>query len=409
LIRGPSPSLFLDRAERPAVNFSLNGLKRSIHIPAKSRCLEREKMSRGLETLEKVSAKLGAPPAEVRELLAPVRRALAEKPFVPHPLFKTGHAQTLAAYLWPRRSKFKEHLRDEARLFEVEREVRLLAHCRWQQERGERPTLLLVHGLEGSNESVYILGTADKAFRAGFNVVRLNLRTCGRTEHLAPSIYHSGLTSDFLTVIRELVERDGLREIYLAGFSMSGNMSLRLAGEEGGNLPAALRAICAVSPSVDLVAAAETINLRSNWIYQQSFVRSLRSRMRRKKKLFPELYDIRGLRRVRTVRDFDERFTSRQGGYRDADDYYARTSSIHVIHSIERPALIIHAQDDPFIPFHPLRHPAFTENPYIVLLAPVSGGHVGFVADVQKGEDRFWAENRIVEFCRLIHECRPAR
>lgn len=361
-------------------------------------------MSKGIQILNQTVVIRTNTLARASDPLAPIKRSLAEKPFVPHPLFTNGHAQTLAAYVWPRRSKYREQRRDEARLFEVEPGVRLLAHCRWQKERHEHPVMLLLHGLEGSGESVYILGTADKAFRAGFNIVRLNLRTCGQTEHLTPTIYHSGMTGDILYTIRELIEKDKFKELYLVGFSMTGNMSLKLAGDEPEKLPRELRAVCAISPSVDLVAAAETIERRSNWIYRQSFMRSLRSRMRRKKRLFPKLYDTRGLYRVRTIRDFDNRYTSLHGGYRDADDYYARTSSITVISRIQKPTLIIHAEDDPFIPFDPLRHPAFTENPHIILLATKSGGHVGFIAAEANGEDRFWAENRIVEFCRLAHE-----
>lgn len=361
-------------------------------------------MSEGTETLVQPVSTSGSAASAVDGMLAPIRRALEEKPFVPHPLFTSGHAQTLAAYAWPRRYRLKERTRDESRLFEVEPGVSVLAHYRWQKEKSEHPTMLLLHGLEGSTESIYILGTADKAFRAGFNVVRLNLRTCGKTEHLTPTIYHSGLTGDIRSVIRELIERDGFKEIYLVGFSMSGNMSLRLAGEEADSLPDELRGICAISPSVDLVAAASTIERRSNWIYQKSFMRSLHTRMRRKKKLFPELYDIQGLRRVRTIRDFDERFTARHAGYKNADDYYARTSSLPQLPSIRKPTLIIHAEDDPFIPFEPLRHASIEQNPYIILLAPESGGHVGFVAAEGNGEDRFWAENRIVEFCGLVHE-----
>jgi predicted alpha/beta-fold hydrolase len=363
-------------------------------------------MSEGTQSLAQLDVPRGGAQTTARELLAPIRRALMEKPFVPHPLFRNGHAQTLAAYAWPRRYRLKELARDHSRLFEVEPGVRLLAHYRWQERKSEHPTMLLLHGLEGSAESIYILGTADKAFRAGFNVVRVNQRTCGRTEHLTPTLYHSGMTGDILSVIRELVETEGFREIYLVGFSMSGNMALRLACQEEEELPVELRGVCAVSPSVDLVAAADAMALPSNWIYQRSFLRSLHKRMRRKKKLFPELYDIEGLRRIRTMRDFDERFTSRYGGYKDATDYYARTSSFPLLSNLSKPALIIHAENDPFVPFQPLRHPSVAENPYIILLAPQTGGHVGFVAADNQAEDRFWAENRIVEFCGLLHERR---
>ncbi len=365
-------------------------------------------MSTGVNTFDNSNRDVADPaPVDVSAPLAHIRRKLAERPFVPHPLFLSGHAQTLAGFVWPRRFNYKEHQHDESRLFEVEPDVSVLARCRWQADKLQSPTVVLMHGLEGSDESIYILGTAHKAFRSGFNVVRLNLRTCGRTEHLTPTIYHSGLTGDILSVVRELVERDNLREIFLCGFSMSGNMSLRLAGENASELPSELRAICAVSPSVDVAAAADAIERRSNWLYQQSFMRSLRTRMRRKKKYFPELYDISDLRRVRTIRQFDERFTARHAGYKNADDYYARTSSFPVIPKIRVPTLIIHAEDDPFIPFDPLRDQSLMENPNLVLLAPPSGGHVGFVAADTEGEDRFWAENRIVEFFQLVHDAPP--
>jgi predicted alpha/beta-fold hydrolase len=333
-----------------------------------------------------------------------IARELLKSPFKPHPLFTSGHAQTLAAYLWPRRFKMKAFREDEARLFEVEPGVRLLAHCRWQPERHASPTALIVHGLEGSSASAYMLGTAEKIFRAGFNTVRLNLRTCGSSEHLTHTFYHSGLTGDFLAVIRELIEHDRAERIFLIGFSMSGNMALRLAGAEAATLPPQLAAICSVSPSVDLTASANTIEHRSNWIYQQSFMRSIRRRMRVKNKLYPDIYDIKDLPHVRTIREFDERFTAVYGGFANVDDYYQRSSALPVIKHIRKPTLIIHAEDDPFIPFVPLRDPSIATNPNVLLLAPPHGGHVGFVSAHNNSEDRFWAENRIVQFCSLMTE-----
>lgn len=336
--------------------------------------------------------------------LVEVARALESRPFKPQPLFANGHAQTLAGYAWPRRALLLSQHADEERMFEVEAGVRILAHCRWQPGAPqEHPTILLVHGLEGSSASRYMIGAAGKAFDIGFNVVRLNLRNCGDTEHLTPTLYNSGMSGDIRAVIRELIELDGLPRIFLAGFSMSGNIVLKLAGEEGDSVPPELAGVCAVSPSIDLSSCAEAINRRANWVYQQSFLRSLRRRIRQKQKLYPELYDTSDLHLVRTIRDFDERYTAVDGGYRDADDYYSRASALPLIQSIRVPSLIIHAQDDPFIPFEPLRDACVTSNPYVLLLATPHGGHVGFVAAEAEGEDRFWAENRVVEFCRLVN------
>ncbi len=336
--------------------------------------------------------------------LREIERTLKQKPFRPHPLFKSGHAQTLAAYVWPRRGGLGHaYHNDEARTFEVEPGVRVLAHCRWQAERRAHPTLVVVHGLEGSSESIHVLGTAQKAYRAGFNTVRLNLRTCGDTQHLTPTLYHSGLTPDLLAVIKDLIAREALTNIFLSGFSLGGNMTLKLAGDESAALPREVRAVCAVSPAIDLAGCADEISRRSNWLYQRHFVGALHRRLRAAARLYPDHYDLRHLRRARTLREFDARYTAPAGGYRDVDDYYARASALPRIADIRRPALIIHAQDDPFIPFTPFRAPALAANPCVILLAPPHGGHVGFVAAGNKPhEDRFWAENRLVEFCRLI-------
>ena len=333
-------------------------------------------------------------------------RVFGDKPFRPHPLARPGHAQTIVGSFRPlRRSLLSERRHYEPRLVEVEPGARLLLRCRWQPERLSAPTLILFHGLEGSTESSYVLGTGQKAFRQGFNVAAVNMRTCGGTEHLTPTLYHSGLTQDFHRVILELSERDGLARLYAAGYSMSGNMILKLAGEYGGGAPEALRAVAAVSPSVDLSACAREIERRANWLYRQSFMRSLRGRVRRKAALHPDLYDARGLRGVRTIRQFDERFTAPHAGYRDADEYYERASSLPVLHRIRVPTLVLHADDDPIIPGHSFRSPAIADNPDVLLVVTPGGGHVGFLADAAREDaDRRWAENRVVEFFEMMEK-----
>jgi hypothetical protein len=336
-----------------------------------------------------------------------IEKKLKAKPFRPHPLFKNNHAQTIVGNLYPRRAKLmSEFGKDEKRLFEVAADARLLAHCRWQSsDRHQSPTLLLVHGLEGSSNSIYMLGTAAQAFANGFNVLRLNLRTCGETEHLTNSLYHSGMSEDLRAVIKELIERDGFERIVVAGFSLGGNMSLKLAGEWGETPPKEVSAVCAVSPSIDLAGCTNAINRRSNWIYNRRFLNNLTRRMRRVKKLYPEIYEIEGIEKIRSIRDFDAQITARYGGFKDADDYYAQSSSMQLIDKIRIPTLIVHAQDDPFVPFAPFRQITRSANEFVVLLAPKYGGHVGFVSDSKiKGENRFWAENRIIEFCKLILE-----
>jgi predicted alpha/beta-fold hydrolase len=346
-------------------------------------------------------------PEITAKFLAQAAQIFKEREFVPYPAFRGGHAQTLGAYAWPRRRSLR-NVSDEERLFEVEPGTKILAHCRWQMDRSRHPALILVHGIEGSSSSVYMLSMAMKAFAAGFNVLRLNLRTCGGTEHLTPTIYHGGLSGDLRAVVEELTLEDRIEKIFLAGFSLGGNLVLKLAGEYGPQVPNEVIAVCAVSPSVNLRASSDLIGKRSNWIYEYDFVRRLKNRIRSKQRLFPAVYKLDGISLVRTLRDFDERFTAPASGFKDADDYYQRSSSIHVIDRIKVPTLIIHAQDDPFIPFAPLRDPRVAANPYILFLDPEIGGHVAFVSSkrnvTSNGEDRFWAENRVMDFCSLANE-----
>jgi len=366
--------------------------------------------------------------AKVRSFLARVAEAFAARPFEPHAVFSGSHAQTLAAFAWPRRRQYK-NVRDQERIFQTAPDVKVLAYCRWQQNPTAHPTMVIWHGIEGSSESTYMLSIAQKSFSLGFNVIRMNLRTCGGTEHLTPSIYHGGLTEDLRAVVKELIDQDGLARLFLVGVSLGGNLVLKLAGEYGNEAPKEVLAVCAVSPSIDLEASAELILKRSNWLYQQDFVRRLKQRLRVKHKLFPDQYDISGLSSVKTLREFDDRYTSRAHGFDGADDYYHRASAIRVVDRIRIPTLIIHAEDDPFIPFGPMRDPAVSNNPHIMVVGTKKGGHVAFISskpgasnpsspDVQDSalstqhsalgsadpslpQDRFWAENRVVEFCAL--------
>ena len=331
-------------------------------------------------------------------LLQKAEDMLAARPFRPHPLLGNGHAQTLAGWAWPRR--IRNHP-DEIRLFEVEPGVRLLTRCRWHEDRINPATLVLVHGLGGSADAPYVRGAARLAYGTGTNVVCLNQRNCGGTEHLTPTLYHSGMSGDLAAVLRELIRRDGLSRVLVAGFSMGGNLVLKMAGEMGEEAPSALLGVCAVSPALDLSETSRNLELPQNRLYQRSFVRGLRRLVERKKELYPGLYDVRKLDRLRTVRDFDELYTAPHGGFASAEDYYARTSAIRFVPPVRVPTLIIHARDDPLVPFGPLQRLEVSSNSNVVMAATSRGGHVAFVSAADGGE-RFWAEERIAELCHLL-------
>ncbi|MGH9740478.1 MAG: YheT family hydrolase [Candidatus Acidiferrales bacterium] len=323
------------------------------------------------------------------------------KEFEPHPLLRNAHLMTIAGAFW--RRKFPQLPEGEARLFNIEAGTQMRGDCHWQKNPREHATLILVHGLEGSSDSGYILGTAEKAFAAGFNVVRLNQRNCGGTEQLTPDLYHSGRSNDIRAVVEELIERDHLPEMLAAGFSMGGNLVLKMAGEYGGVAPEQLRGFVGVAPSFVLAACADALEEPRNFIYQRYFVRRLKRRMRRKAELFQEQYAARVgngmLRSIGSVREFDELITAPCSGFAGADDYYARASAINVLGAVARPTLILTAKDDPFVPYTTFERREVRENPNIQLVAPRHGGHCSFIAR-EAGEERFWCEARIVEFCR---------
>ena len=320
--------------------------------------------------------------------------AVPSAPFHPRRALRGPHRQTLASQFLVRRIHLPPA---EERLFQVEPEAQVLCRCHWQPARRQALTVLIVHGLEGSSESQYVLGATAKALAAGLNVVRMNVRNCGGTEALGPTLYHSGLSADVGAVAGALLRDEKLPRLALLGFSMGGNLVLKLAGEWGREAPPQLRAVCAVSPAVDLAPSAAALHRPSNWIYEQYFLWSLRRRMRRKARLYPNRYDARRVRRLWTLRQFDDRITAHYCGFTGADDYYARASAARVLERIAVPALLIHSNDDPFIHILPETRARLEANPCVQYVETEHGGHCGFLADPD-GYDGRWAERTVVEF-----------
>jgi hypothetical protein len=318
--------------------------------------------------------------------------------FRPPLWLRNGHLMTLVPRYWPRTISLAA-LPHESRMFAITQETRLLGVCHWQPDRKAAPTVIMVHGLEGSSESAYMRGIAAKAYRFGFNVVRMNQRTCGGTEHLTPTLYNSGLSGDYRAIVKELVQHDELRRIWLIGYSMGGNLVLKAAGELGRSEPA-LAGVAAVCPNIDPTVCARALEEPRNWLYHRHFVAGLKSRLRRKAALFPGKWDLSMLDQVATISEFDDRYTARDGGYRDGADYYDRAGARHVLDTVSVPTLIITAQDDPFIPYSMFTTPTIQRHTTIRVVAPRYGGHCGFFHWSGNGEDPYWAENRIVDFLR---------
>lgn len=315
------------------------------------------------------------------------------EPFVARRFLRNRHLMTLAGNFLPRKNNLPA---PEECLFSVADGVQVLCHCHWQPEAELRPTIIVIHGLEGSSASQYVIGTGSKAWEAGMNVVRMNMRTCGGTEHLAPTLYHSGLSSDVNAVLHAVVEKKKLRRIGLVGYSMGGNLVLKLAGDLGADAPPELRAVAAVSPAADLAASADAMHDWSNRIYEWKFLLSLMRRFNRKSVLFPDIYK-KASRWPASIRQFDHVITAPYCGFASADDYYARAAAARVIDKIAVPTLVIHATDDPFIRLLPQTREKIGANPHITLLETSHGGHCAFLAS-PNGYDGRWAERQIIRF-----------
>jgi predicted alpha/beta-fold hydrolase len=303
----------------------------------------------------------------------------------------------MTLYAWAKRRAFGALPAAEPRFFDVAPDARVLAHCNWQPDRIAAPTLLALHGLEGSSEAHYMRGIAEKAFAAGFNVVRLNQRNCGGTEHLSRGLYHSGLTADPLFVLNELKNHDRLTRFAVAGYSLGGNITMKLAGELGATLMPEVKAFAAVSPVIELEDCMQSIERRENRIYEWNFCRNLQGRMRRKAKHFPGVFNLDGLWKVWSIRTFDDRYTAPHHGFNGAEDYYHRASAMRVIDQVARPALILSAADDPFVPPHIFDAPAVKNNPHITTVITPTGGHCAYV-EAANGYDGYFAERTVVDF-----------
>lgn len=307
----------------------------------------------------------------------------------------------MTLYAWAKQRPLPRLPAAEPRYFDVAPDARVLAHCNWQPDRTAAPTLLALHGLEGSSEAHYMRGLADKAFAAGFNVVRLNQRNCGGTEHLSKGLYHSGLTADPRFVLSELIDRDRLPRFAVAGYSLGGNVTMKLAGELADAALPEVKAFAAVSPVIDLEACMQAIERPANRIYEWNFCRNLQGRMRRKSKVFPGAFAIDGLWKVWSIRAFDDRYTAPNAGYENATDYYYRASAARVIDRIARPALILSAEDDPFVPPEIFDTPAVRNNPHLTTVITPGGGHCAFVeSGTTSGYDGYFAEQLVVDFLR---------
>lgn len=317
------------------------------------------------------------------------------------PLFRNPHLATIAGNYWHRHLD-ERRFPVESKLYETEPGVQILVES--QRPPGEPlAELILVHGLEGSSRAGYARSLAQAALEAGFAAHRYNMRSCGGTEHLSgTTLYHSGQTGDLLAVIRKMKSR---APIFLVGFSLGGNVTLKLAGELGEAAKELIAGVAAVSTPIDLAACVKRLHQPSNIVYSRRFLARLKQRIRLKAKLTPGVFRLDGLDSVKTIYDFDDRFTAPAFGFGTADNYYATQSSNQFLDRIRVPALLIQAKDDPLIPFAVYQNASLPRNGYLQLLAVEHGGHLGFIA---RTKPRFWLDETLIEWIEQVRNKAPA-
>jgi uncharacterized protein len=291
----------------------------------------------------------------------------------------------------------------EAALYRTEPDVQVLVHA--QRPDGEaKGEIILVHGLEGSSASGYMQSMAYAALERGYATHRFNMRGCGGSENLAVTSYHAGQTSDLLYVLRER-KRLSHVPLFLAGYSLGGNVVLKLAGELGDGTRDLLAGVIAVSAPIELAAGVEALERRENRLYQSRFVDRLKDRIRRKHLQAPEIYTLEHLPKIRTVVDFDNYYTAPLFGFGTAANYFRTQSSNQFLERIRTPTLMVHAKDDPLVPYRIYGHAALTQNPHLRLVAVDRGGHLGFLA---RHRPRFWLDEVTMDWVEEISNKSPA-
>ncbi len=257
-------------------------------------------------------------------------------------------------------------------------------------ETGSKKLAVVCHGLEGDSRRPYMLGMARALNRRNWDVLAWNYRSCGGEINRRLRFYHSGETDDLQAVIRHAAGSHRYEEMALVGFSAGGNMVLKFAGEQGREIPDLIRKVAAFSVPCDLTSGDHWLARPSNRLYLKRFLRTLHEKVSAKMQAMPDAISDCHFRNVKTFREFDNAYTAPHFGFRNAEDYWEKSSCKPFLAKIRIPALIVNALDDPFLPAecYPIAESA--DNPLISLVIPKSGGHVGFVSFDGSGE--YWSE-----------------
>lgn len=261
-----------------------------------------------------------------------------------------------------------------------------------------RAAAIIAHGLEGNSGRSYVLGMVRALNRSGWDAVVWNFRGCSGEPNRKLRSYHSGDTADLHTVLEHVAGGGAYERIALVGFSLGGNVILKYLGERGAAASTVIHCAVAFSVPCDLKAGAEQMARPMNFFYMKRFLNMLHQKIRIKMERFPGRIDDQGFGRIRSFRDFDERYTAPLHGFAGAEDYWLKASSRPFLPLIRVPTLLVNALDDPFLAPACYPYEEARSNPYLFLETPAHGGHVGFVSFNPSGH--YWSEIRTLEFLR---------
>ncbi len=336
-------------------------------------------------------------------------------------MLANGHLQTITGNTLPRVNHLPPPQQEIVEVAPATAEIaasRLICLCHWQPDAANARTVIIVHGLEGSASSQYVIGNANKLWAAGWNVVRMNMRNCSGTrfwngerakdsadidpDSICPTLYHSGRSADVRAVAQHFARTRGLSRIAILGYSMGGNMVLKLAGELATDPMREIRACVAVSPAMDLAVSVNALHRPINRLYERRFLRALEKHYLHKVSLWPDRYSAARAYNLNSIRDFDEHITAHYAGFNGAEDYYTRSSASQFAALIPIPTLVLHALDDPFIRLLPGTCDALHGNPNVSLMETKHGGHCAFLADATANDDGYWAEQTALRFLQAL-------
>ena len=314
-----------------------------------------------------------------------------KEPFRPAPWLRSGHSQTLASAFMPRRAPPK----GESWYVDTDPGTQVLCHGHVPRGEALGTTLVIVHGLGGSSESGHVLDILRRALDAGLSVVRMNMRNCGGTHHLTPTLYHANLSQDLRAIVEDLIAKRGARRVVIAGYSVGGNLTLNTLALWAAKPPPELAGAVVMCPAIDIPRCVELVD--GNALYRRHYVNELMGLYAKKATLFPDRFQVARLSGVRTMRDFDRLATGPEAGFPDVDQFYAWVSSASRLGRIVVPTVVLHAADDPVVELLPATRNAIATNPMMAFVESESGGHCGFLESPSKRRfDGRWAADQIV-------------